>query len=236
MQNPYTVSRARLFLEPAREFTGPVEARPTLKRVQPPASFISAARQELGLSDALLNRRGPSVFSDFWNPPVQVIPRLATPEQRHAFFASRAGSEWDACCSSFETLPPASMTFVISLLVEYELGPEAALGEEERRFLYLDCKRRFRIALAAARRPGIPDGQAANEAWGSAARQMRMEYGLPEGGLQALVREGTPRWNAIGQVPAVPASFAHASAVHWVVTPPPRPKYTARVVSRPRTD
>ena len=235
MPKPYTVASARLFLEPARDFTGLEGDRPTLKRVQPPASFISAARDELGLSESRIARRGPSVFSHFWNPPVQVIPRLAAPEKRQAFFASRARSLWDACCSSFETLPPRSMSFIISLLVEYELGPHVILSDEDSRFLFLDCKQRFVSALGAQRRisPGLSKSRAANQAWAQAAHEMRMRYGLPEERLQTIVREGTPRWNAMKQLPGARLSFAHNPAVHWIATPPPRPKYTARVARHP---
>lgn len=235
MPQPYTVLSASLFLEPARQFTGPESANPTLKRVQPPASFISAAREQLGLGESRISRRGPAVFSDFWNPPVQVIPRLVSPEQRHVFFASRARSLWDACCSSFQTLPPRSTEFIISLLVEYELGPEVSLSQEDARFLFLDCKQRFTSALAAQRRarPGLSEARLAAQAWAHAARSMRLEYGLPEDRLQALVREGTPRWNAVQQQPGAHLSFAHPPAVHWVATPPPRPKFTRRLARSP---
>ena len=184
---------------------------------------------------ARISRRGPAVFSDFWNPPVQVIPRLVSPEQRHVFFASRARSLWDACCSSFQTLPPRSTEFIISLLVEYELGPEVSLSQEDARFLFLDCKQRFTSALAAQRRarPGLSEARLAAQAWAHAARSMRLEYGLPEDRLQALVREGTPRWNAVQQQPGAHLSFAHPPAVHWVATPPPRPKFTRRLARHP---
>ena len=238
MPNPYTILNVRLFLELHGQIIDPRIARGGLPDVLPPASFLSAAREELGLNHYRSSKHGAAVFGDFWNPRVEYIDPLPAPRERQAFFAAQAKTLWEACCSQFETLPPRPLTFTASLLVEYELGAEVPLSEEDTRFLFLDCKRRFIGALAAYRKghPGGSEAEAVNETWAGVAHDMRMEYGLPEERLQGIVKEGTPKWNTMTEVPGDRLSFAHPSAVHWVLTPSPRPRYTARVVRRPATD
>ena len=151
MAHPYTILNIRLFLELTGEITDPRIAQPALPAVRPPASFISAAREELGLGGYRSTRHGAPVFTDFWNPRVEYIEPLAAPRERQAFFDARATTLWEACCSQFETLPPRPLAFTASLLVEYELSPDAPLSEEDSRFLFLDCKRRYIAARLAYR-------------------------------------------------------------------------------------
>jgi hypothetical protein len=234
MPYQYRIVNARIFLEPPQT-SDVLDARFSLNTVQPPPSFILASDEAMGLSRhlPLFIRENYGASTGTGSPPVECIDRIPTREQREAFFASHAKSLWEASYSSFDTHRARSIT--INLLVEYELDPAYELNENDTRFLFFECKQRFKDALAAYRRlhPGEPQRSELDALWDAVARDMLMTYGIPTNRLQTIVKEGSPRWNHLAAMPGQHLSFAHSPKVHWVTVPTSDPIYITHIDRHP---
>jgi hypothetical protein len=237
MTSHYHLVNVRMFLEPADHILfNWIGSLNEASRVQLPEKFLLEAEKEMGLVTGaygeihhfLKDKAGPSAYS--FLPTIQPIQKFKEPDEREAFFAMQAQSPWDAAFSRFDT--EHAHNYCINLLVEYELYSFYELSENDCQYLYLDCKQRYNHALTASK-AAYGEGheaEAVRQAWQQAAAAMVKTYGIPAERMEGIMKNADPNWKALGSMPEMYPSFVHTPKVHYVISPPWKPKYFYQVI------
>jgi len=222
----FDISNVNIYLEPPAELLP--QYRNTIvfygvNQEDIPENFYQDASKELKFDWQLQS------YLKMNHPAVQPIERLDDLTFQEAIAAqARTRNMWDCCYSTFDTKIASKAR--VSLLVEYELSPHATIDEEDQRFLFFECRKRYFKALAEFKsmHAGSSEMGARSRAWSQATGEMLEIFGIPTHRMEAIARERSQSAESPTPPDSPPTSslhsYPHVPCYYFVLPKPKKQK------------